>query len=215
MANEDRLVQSLIKRHEGYFEEHGDTFLGVGWTRSQDLVNRRHQLMLNVLPDNQSVSVLDIGSGLGHTYDYLQQSGRSGDTYTGIDLSQKFVDICIEKYPGIEFICGSVNDETLDIPAHDYSILSGLFTSRGDASHEEYWEFCKATIASAARLSQRGFVFNATTKFVEWERDDLFHLEIEPLLTFLHENISRHFSVRHDYGLYEFTTYVYHDPQDV
>jgi hypothetical protein len=49
------------------------------------------------------------------------------------------------------------------------------------------------------------------TKQVDWERDDLFHLPVDRLLTFLSREVSRHVVIRHDYGLYEYTAYVYKD----
>jgi hypothetical protein len=47
------------------------------------------------------------------------------------------------------------------------------------------------------------------SKHVDWERDDLFHLPFDALGSFLREEVSRHFVIRHDYGLYEYTTYIY------
>jgi hypothetical protein len=47
------------------------------------------------------------------------------------------------------------------------------------------------------------------SKQVEWERDDLFHLPFDVMASFLAERLSRRFVIRHDYGLYEYTTYVY------
>jgi hypothetical protein len=47
------------------------------------------------------------------------------------------------------------------------------------------------------------------SKHVDWEREDLFHLPFDRLTSFLTNRLSRHFVIRHDYGLYEYTTYVY------
>ena len=44
---------------------------------------------------------------------------------------------------------------------------------------------------------------------VEWKRDDLFHLPLDRLADFLSANLSRHFVIRNDYGLYEYTVYIY------
>ena len=49
------------------------------------------------------------------------------------------------------------------------------------------------------------------SKQVDWERDDLFHLPLDLLADYLTRNLSRHFVIRNDYGLYEYTVYVYHD----
>jgi hypothetical protein len=48
------------------------------------------------------------------------------------------------------------------------------------------------------------------SKHVDWEREDLFHLPFDTLAAFLKQELSGNFVIRNDYGLYEYTTYVYH-----
>ncbi len=50
------------------------------------------------------------------------------------------------------------------------------------------------------------------SKQVDWERDDLFHLPLDQMADFVCGNLSRNFVIRNDYGLYEYTTYVYREP---
>jgi hypothetical protein len=50
---------------------------------------------------------------------------------------------------------------------------------------------------------------------VDWEKASLFHVPIATLTDFLNAQISRRFCVRHDYGLFEYTVYVYDDPDHV
>ena len=54
-----------------------------------------------------------------------------------------------------------------------------------------------------------GIAFNVMSKHVDWERDDLFHLPFDVLAGFLRRELSRHYVFRANYGLYEYTTYVY------
>ena len=56
---------------------------------------------------------------------------------------------------------------------------------------------------------KRGISFNLMSKSVDWEREDLFHYPLDRLSDFLCKKISRNFIVRNDYGLYEYSTYVY------
>ena len=60
-------------------------------------------------------------------------------------------------------------------------------------------------------MARRGLAFNVISKHVDWERDDLFHLPCDALIAFLKAELSRHCVVRHDYGLFEYTTYVYRE----
>ncbi len=53
--------------------------------------------------------------------------------------------------------------------------------------------------------------FNVMSKHVDWEREDLFHLPFDTLAEFLKKELTRNFVFRNDYGLYEYTTYVYRE----
>ena len=44
---------------------------------------------------------------------------------------------------------------------------------------------------------------------VDWERADLFHVPFDTLARMLKAHASRDFVIRQDYGLYEYTVYVY------
>jgi hypothetical protein len=55
----------------------------------------------------------------------------------------------------------------------------------------------------------RGLAFNVMSKHVDWERPDLFHLPFDALAQVLARSLTRNFVIRNDYGLYEYTTYVY------
>jgi hypothetical protein len=46
---------------------------------------------------------------------------------------------------------------------------------------------------------------------VDWERDDLFHLPFHTMADFVRGELSHHFLFRQDYGLHEYTTYVYRE----
>jgi hypothetical protein len=73
---------------------------------------------------------------------------------------------------------------------------------------------CSTISASCCRwyLPRRGIAFNVMAKAVDWERDDLFHVPTDDLIAFLVNQLSRQFVLRNDYGLYDYTTYVYREP---
>ncbi|MFT6034498.1 MAG: hypothetical protein ACI9XJ_000064 [Marivirga sp.] len=56
---------------------------------------------------------------------------------------------------------------------------------------------------------EKGMAFNVMSKAVDWERWDLFHLSTDVLIDFLAKEVSRNFIIRNDYGLYEYTVYIY------
>jgi len=76
-------------------------------------------------------------------------------------------------------------------------------------SLEEMDSYFRTLVRRVFRHVRIGMAFNVMSKQVEWEREDLFHLPFDELADFLTAEVSRHFVIRHDYGLYEYTTYVY------
>jgi hypothetical protein len=57
-----------------------------------------------------------------------------------------------------------------------------------------------------------GLAFNAMSKHVDWERDDLFHWPLDDIMAFCKTDLSRHVRLRLDYGLWEVSTIVLKSP---
>lgn len=197
---------------ESYFARLGDSALGMGWPNIPDAV-RRYEVMLDVIPNRRSldhpVSVLDLGCGCGHLYEHLQQQSSSHIEYTGIDLSEQFIQRCQEKHPAADFRHMDILQTPELLESFDYIIINGIFTSRCSMSFEQMWNFVQAMLTLSFSRARQGLAFNAMSKQVDWERDDLFHLPLDTLASFCCRNLSRHFVIRNDYGLYEFAAYVY------
>jgi hypothetical protein len=89
--------------------------------------------------------------------------------------------------------------------------MNGVFTEKCRLSSEEMWDHVRAVLRRMWPRVRRGLAFNVMSKHVDWERDDLFHLPCDTLLAFLKAELSCHCLIRHDYGLFEYTTYVYRE----
>ena len=87
--------------------------------------------------------------------------------------------------------------------------MNGVFTEKRELSFDEMWEYFTQLIIRTNSLCNKGFAFNVMSKNVDWEREDLFHVSLDLLSDFLCKNINRNFVVRNDYGLYEYTVYIY------
>jgi hypothetical protein len=74
-------------------------------------------------------------------------------------------------------------------------------------------DFFEKAIGLLFTKARKGLAFNVMSKHVDWERTDLFHLPYDELAAFLKSKVSRHFVFRADYGLYEYTAYVYQQPR--
>jgi len=197
----------LARHYEACLDSHGDNFKGMDWPNPQDL-QTRFSVMLDMLKSTTGVSILDFGCGNGLLYDYIKSSGLSGITYAGLDLSEKFIGLCRQKYPGEDFFCQDVLKDPLD-RTFDYIICNGTFTEKLTLSHDEMFAFMQQVLLVLFASARRGIAFNVMSTHVDYERDDLFHLSHDSLADFVVNNLSRDYLIRSDYGLYEYTTYVY------
>ena len=63
----------LVAAAEGWFEEHGDTYRGAGWTKSRANADVRHGVMLDIVDASQDrpADLLDLGCGTSQFYEYI------------------------------------------------------------------------------------------------------------------------------------------------
>jgi cyclopropane fatty-acyl-phospholipid synthase-like methyltransferase len=201
---------SIISHYEACLEKHGDTHLGVDWPNKAD-AETRYRVMLDVI--NQAVpskpTLLDFGCGLSHLYEYMLKSRIKGIDYAGLDISEEYVRLSRRKFPSNTYYCIDILDQPTAIPNFDYIVMNGVFTEKNDLSFDEMFSYFKEVLRRAFEKANTAIAFNVMSKHVDWEREDLFHLPFDTLADFLTRELSRKFVIRNDYGLYEYTTYVY------
>lgn len=205
---------SIVKHYESCLEQFGDTHRGVDWPKPED-AETRYRVMLDLLrfdpfPLAGRKRLLDFGCGAAHLFDYLQKIKLDDLMYAGLDISPKFIELCRAKFPGTPFYCADLLEDQHGLPQTDYMIMNGVFTEKRELSFAQMFEYFSAMLVHAFPLVKRGLAFNVMSKAVDWEREDLFHLPLDQLQHFLVKQLGRHFIIRNDYGLYEYTVYVYH-----
>ena len=202
----------IIEHYEECLEKHGDNHLGVDWPKLED-VTTRYKVMLDIIRVNEEsnthVSLLDFGCGTAHLLDFIQKNKHQNIVYSGLDISRKFVNVAQDKYPKNTFYCVDILENSNAIPNFDYIVMNGVFTEKRELSFEEMWAYFTQMIAVIYQKCEKGFAFNVMSKNVDWERDDLFHVSYDLLSDFLCKNLTRNHIIRNDYGLYEYTVYVF------
>jgi SAM-dependent methyltransferase len=172
--------------------------------------------MLDVIhPGLTSVTVLDFGCGASHLYEYILANGLDHIDYTGLDISSRFLELSRRKFPDVTYLDLDVLDEPERLPAFDYIIINGIFTARIDIPYDTMFDFMGRVLRVLYPKAQRGLAFSVQSKYVDWERDDLFHVPFDELARFVTTHLTRNLVFRHDYGLYEYTTYLYKDARSV
>jgi SAM-dependent methyltransferase len=199
-----------VEHYEACLARHGDTHLGVDWPKPQD-AETRYRVMLEVIrsPRPQTVKLLDFGCGASHLYEHIVTNGISGIEYTGLDLSPKFVELSHKKFPTNQYICADILEDPDAVPASEYIVMNGVFNEKRGLTFDEMLAYFERTLTAVFAKAQRGIAFNVMCKHLDWEREDLFHLPFDTLARILIRALTRNFVIRNDYGLYEYTTYVY------
>jgi SAM-dependent methyltransferase len=203
--------RKIIDHYEACLERHGDTHLGVDWPNPED-ADTRHRVMLDLIRHRapaRRATLLDFGCGTSHLYDFMLREDIEGIDYAGLDLSARFIDVARRKHPQNQYWCMDLLASGATLPTFDYVVMNGVFTEKLDLSFEEMFAYVRALVGRVWEHTTAGMAFNVMSKHVDWERGDLFHLPFDDLAHWLVSEIGRNFAIRADYGLYEYTTYVY------
>jgi SAM-dependent methyltransferase len=196
-----------------YLSVYGDSAKGACY-RSEKEARRQYALMLKVIRErNEPMTLLDFGCGPAHLYDYIQSLPDVGPIrYTGLDLSAAYIDVARRRLPKADLLLMNVLESDAGLQDFDYVIANQIFNCRGPIPLKEWKEYWRELVTVLFRHTRLGLAFDVMSKIVDWERDDLFHLSLDEMAEFVGRSLSRHFIVRHDYGKYHYTVFVYRTP---
>lgn len=206
--------RDIVGHYETCFRKHGVSPAGVDWPNGDDLA-ARFDVMLEILEGAGDRPVLlDLGCGPGLLLDYLKQRQPAKPVvYQGIDLSVPMIETARTRWPGMDFAVRDIVADPLAPQSVDVVIMNGVMTERVNLEHDQMVALAKSLIAAAFRAARVGVVFNVMNKHVDWERRELFYWPFDDAAAFLKAEVSRHYSFRADYGLYEYTCTVRRQPR--
>ena len=88
-------------------------------------------------------------------------------------------------------------------------IANGVFTEKLGFSFDNMKDYFEKMILELFEICNYGLAFNVMSSHVDWTREDLFHMPMDVLADFVIEHLTRNFIIRNDYGLYEYTVYIW------
>lgn len=217
MKTEAKPYEQIVAHYEGCLARHGDTHRGVDWPNRRDAL-RRYEVMLDVIRPahrRRKVSLLDFGCGAAHLYGFIRDCELGNIDYTGLDLSAQFISLSRAKFPERTFHhLDILSADAATLPDFDYAVLNGVLTEKQELGFADMWGYAQQLLRAVFMRVRCGLAFNVMSEQVDWERGDLFHLPMDLLAGFLTRELSRHFVFRHDYGLYEYTVFLYREAAD-
>ena len=207
----DTILKSVEQYYTAKITAHGPTVQGVDWNSAAGQHLRFQQLLKLARFTGPEISLLDYGCGFGSLADYLETEGLEFQ-YHGLDLSPTMIQHARQLHPqipSVHFQVGSTLPRTFD-----YVISSGIFNVRQETSPADWENYIYNSIQTMAQLATRGFAYNILTSYSDSDkqRPDLHYADPCHHFDFCKKHYSRHVSLLHDYGLYEFTILVHFDP---
>jgi SAM-dependent methyltransferase len=205
-TDKNDLLDEVASYYSDKLALHGETPNGVDWNGEQSQALRFEQLC-KVVAGSNTFSICDLGCGYGALVDHLRMN-KFSFSYLGVDISAEMVKAASQRYKGsgnVKFMKASEPGSTMD-----YCVASGIFNVRLGRSNAEWQMYLENTLDVMDRSGRLGFSFNCLTAYSDenMKRADLFYADPCFLFDLCKRRYSRHVSLLHDYGLYEFTIVV-------
>ena len=202
--------QEILARTERYYagrvREHGATARGVDWNSEASQLLRFDQFA-RLLDAPGEIAITDYGCGYGALVDWLERRGGAY-SYIGFDLSPEMIALAKARHAANP-ACRFTTSEA-DLGATDYTLASGIFNVKLEATDAEWTAYVHDVIHHMAGMSRRGFAFNMLTinSDPDKRRADLYYADPSEVTALCRARYSREVEVLENYGLYEFTILV-------
>jgi SAM-dependent methyltransferase len=203
-----------------YFEDllskHGDNHLSLDWNskQSQEL---RYAVFLEIIgytEKTKDFSMLDVGCGIGHFYDYLKDHGLIKEfniKYEGLDISEKLIDFARKKNPGVEFHSADLLEDRFN-KKYDFVMASGPFNIRM-TDIESHKQSVFRTISRMFNMANAAVAVNFICRDVLYmAKDDIggryVYYTPEEIIQAC-RSLTNKYILRHDYHPGDFTVYLF------
>lgn len=198
--------KEIIKYYEDTLKEHGDTPQGVHWNDKEG--QKLRFFILSQLKFSAGCSILDVGCGMAHFYDFLVERNKDGHyiNYSGIDISKKMAHGSKKKHPHLTF--GTHDIFVIDYTTYDFVVCSGMFNTLLSNNPSDWKEHCAETIIKMFELCKIGIAFNMLSSYESCKHEEFYYGKPEEWFSFA-KKITKAVTLRHDYPLNDFTIFMY------
>jgi SAM-dependent methyltransferase len=195
----DTYVERLRRHYAPLLARHPGDHRGVDWGSAES--QRRRFEVLAAVGNLASADVLDVGCGLGHLRDFLENRGAAA-RYRGIDLLTEMIEAARRRQTGTRFERASIED--MSSGSDDYVLASGVFTFADEAA-------LRRDVAAMFRVCRIAVAFNSLSAWADRAKPGEFHADPAATLEFC-RSLTPWVVLRHDYHPGDFTIYLYRAP---
>lgn len=204
---------ALKDYYEACLETHGPTHKGVDWPDEAGMRTRFDVMASSFQWTDAPIDILDVGCGPGFFRDYLVGHYPAPNfRYRGVDISPAMVAAAQQRCPEGQFEARDLIHDPLPADSVDYAIFNGVFTVRAGMSTQQAADFAASLLASVFPACRRGLAVNFMAPHADWQDEKLFYLPFDDAAQMFKTHLSRHFTFRSDYGLWEYTAFVMREP---
>lgn len=203
------MINDLYEHYNKLLKKNGVSSKAVQYSDKESHY-KRFEILCQI--NLEMESVIDVGCGLGHLYDYLSHINPEVK-YLGLDFIEGFITAAKDVYKGQSNVDFKVHDiKNNKIPnGFDYCLLSGVFNNK----MKDNKAFLFETIKKMFKSANKGIAFNCMSTYVDYQVDELFYTDPMEIFDFCKKELSRYVVLRHDYLVkkdsipFEYSIYVY------
>ena len=173
----------------------------------------RFKVLSEIVPNLDNQSILDVGSGLGDFYHFLNKNFKN-IKYAGCDITPEICQQSKVKYPQIQVYCSDFLQEFFS-ENYDFVFCSGAL----NIEMPNHIDYLKKAITKMYALCNKGVAFNLPSKLSELakknpaidnEHQDIKIAYVDPCEMFAFcKTLSPRVTLRHDYMPHDFSIYCY------
>jgi SAM-dependent methyltransferase len=204
-----RLLKDIDQYYSDKIKKFGATPKGVDWKDEASQTTRFGELV-KIIEQRKDFTMNDLGCGYGSLFEYMMENGFQSFQFFGYDLSEEMIAQAKSVFSANKNSTFKKITDPDQMTMADYTVASGIFNVKMDYEEKEWLDYFLTTLNSMNANSNRGFSFNALTKYSDREfmKDNLYYADPLFLFDYCKTQFSKYVTLIHDYPLYEFTILV-------
>lgn len=204
----DQIIKSQIRYFGNLYKKYQGTPMEVS---SESLVhkNLRFSKISQIFKNEKYIQVHDIGMGLGDFFKYLKRTfPKKRIEYSGSEIVSEYVKTCKKTFPECKFYERDLSEKQTK-KKYDFIVMSGVFHQKRNSNIPEWEKFSQKLLKNSFSMCRKGIAFNFVSPFVDFYQTQIYYCNLLKLINFINDNLSRFFTIEHNYALFEFTVFVY------